>query len=131
MPNNYLKTRVLNESILEEATFLLGEWCESVQGSIAFPELMIPVTSILKRALKRSKKASKGVVNVKVLVERIDDGCKWSEAQRAQVRFAPGDARQVQSWEEGVNVAETPIGKWVKVQRKARAHKAEMKAKVS
>ncbi|KAG8879387.1 Nucleolar Complex 2 protein [Tulasnella sp. 331] len=130
VPNNYLKTRVLNENILEEATFLLGEWCESVQGSIAFPELMIPVTSILRRALKKGK-ASKGVMNVKVLVERIEDGCKWSETQRGQVRFAPGDARQVQSWEDSVNVAETPIGKWVKVQRKARAHKAEMKAKAA
>ncbi|KAG8989995.1 Nucleolar Complex 2 protein [Tulasnella sp. JGI-2019a] len=130
VPTNYLKTRVLNESILEEVTFLLGEWCESVQGSIAFPELMIPITSILKRALKKCK-GSKGVMNVKVLVERIEDGCKWSETQRSQVRFAPGDGRQVQSWEDGVNLSETPIGKWVKVQRKARAHKAEMKAKAS
>lgn len=129
VPAGYMKTRILAESIVDEASFLLAEWSESLQGSIAFPELMLPVTVTLKRCVRRSK-GGKNAMHVKTLVERIEEGCRWVESKRANVRFAPGDGRDVEAWEGGIDVTDSPVAKWVKVQRKARAVREEMKRKV-
>jgi nucleolar complex protein 2 len=129
IPSGYLKTRPLAESIVEEGVFILGEWLECMQRSIAFPELVIPVLFNLRRTTKKSK-GGKGVMIVKSLLERIEEGCKWTEQRRASVKFGPGDRREVDSWEAEVDVTETPVGRWVKVQRKARASKDEMRRKV-
>ncbi|KAG8997246.1 Nucleolar Complex 2 protein [Tulasnella sp. 427] len=130
VPSGYMKTRILAESIVDEASFLLAEWAESLQGSIAFPELMLPVTVTLKRSVRKSK-GGKNAMHVKTLVERIEDGCKWVESKRANVRFAPGDGREVDAWEGSIDIEDSPVAKWVKVQRKARAVREEMKRKAA
>lgn len=130
VPAGYMKTRILAESIVDEASFLLAEWSESLQGSIAFPELMLPVTVTLKRCVRKSK-GGKNAMHVKTLVERIEEGCRWVESKRANVRFAPGDGREVEAWEGGIDITESPVAKWVKVQRKARAVREEMKRKAA
>ncbi|KAG9043322.1 Nucleolar Complex 2 protein [Tulasnella sp. UAMH 9824] len=130
VPAGYMKTRILAESIVDEASFLLAEWSESLQGSIAFPELMLPVTVTLKRCVRRSK-GGKNAMHVKTLVERIEEGSRWVESKRANVRFAPSDGRDVEAWEGGIDVKDSPVAKWVKVQRKARAVREEMKRKAA
>ncbi|KAG8908846.1 Nucleolar Complex 2 protein [Tulasnella sp. 403] len=130
IPNAYMKTKVLSAGVVEECTFLLGEWCECVHGSIAFPELMIPVLATLKRTIKKSK-GGKGVMDLKVLVERIEESCRWVETRRSTVKFAPGDGRQVADWQRNIDISETPVAKWVRVQRKARANREELRKKAA
>jgi len=121
-PAQYLKTRVYAESTCEEAVFLLGTWCESVQGSVAFPEMMLPLIVVLKKCLKKSV-GGKPTGFVKTLVERIEEGTKWVGAKRESVTFAPGMRDDVDRWERNVKVEESPVGKWMRVQRKTREKK--------
>ncbi|KAG8944914.1 Nucleolar Complex 2 protein [Tulasnella sp. 424] len=130
VPAGYMKTRILAESIVDDASFLLAEWSESLQGSIAFPELMLPVIVTLKRCVRKSK-GGKNAMHVKTLVERIEEGCRWVESKRANVKFAPGNGKEVESWEGSIDVEDSPMAKWVKVQRKARAVREEMKRKAA
>ncbi|KAG8959627.1 Nucleolar Complex 2 protein [Tulasnella sp. 419] len=129
-PTQYLGTKVYNESIVEESTFVLAEWCETLQGSIAFPEIMVPILMVLKRAVKKSK-GGKISGCVKALIEKIEDGVRWAENQRSNVGFAPGMDKEVKEWEAKVTLGEAPIGKWTGLQRKARERKRELLEKVS
>lgn len=128
-PQQYLKTRLFNENIVEEAAFLLAEYLSStpVLGSIAFPEIVVPVVLTLRKAIKGGKAQpwkSKEVGIVKGIVERIEETAKWVEQRRKGVSFAPKRLDEVEEWERDirglVERSETPIGKYVKVQRKAR-----------
>jgi nucleolar complex protein 2 len=132
VPAQYLKTRVYLEGYCEEAVFLLAEWCESVQGSIAFPEVTVPLTVVLRKCVKKagSNASGKVVATVKGLIERIEDGSKWVLARREGVKFAPGMMDEVDNWENDINLEETPFGKWLKVLRKAREKKRQLVEKV-
>jgi len=124
-PQQYLKTRVFTEGLVEESVYLLAEWLasEGVQGSVAFPEVVVPVLVVLKKAVKAANDAGgKEVGAVKRLVESIDESMHWVETKRKGVTFAPGKMTEVTAWETGVKVKveESPLGKYVKVQRKTR-----------
>lgn len=138
-PQQYLKTRVYAEGLAEESAFVLAQWLASVpvQGSIAFPELVVPLVVVLRKALKASKNAggdagtgkSKGkkgsasgkdVALVKGLVERIEDSARWVEERRKGVGFGPAMTGKVEAWEAAVKVEEAPLGKYTKVLQKTR-----------
>ncbi|KAF8130270.1 Noc2-domain-containing protein [Boletus edulis] len=130
-PAQYLKTRVYTEGLVDEATFILAEWLISapVHGSIAFPEITVPIVVSLRKTLKTAKSTSKSkpksgaqkeVGVVKGLVERIEESAKWMEAKRKGVQFGPGKLSEVEMWEANLRVEESPLAKYVKVQRKAR-----------
>ncbi|KAI0337672.1 Noc2-domain-containing protein [Trametopsis cervina] len=124
-PQQYLKTRVYAEGIMEESSFLLAEYLAGtpVHNSVGYPELVVPVVAALRRGVKAASKGKgkgKEVSIVKALIERIEDSAKWVEEHRRGVSFAPGKLQQVQKWEQEVNVQETPLGKYVRVLRKAR-----------
>ncbi|TFY62316.1 hypothetical protein EVJ58_g3941 [Rhodofomes roseus] len=121
----YLKTRVYNEGLAEEASYLLAEYLASgpVHGSIAFPETVVPLVMMLKKAIKGAKASSwkaKEAGMAKTLVERIEESSKWAEQKRKGVSFTPSRMTEVDAWENNVKVDETPLGRYVKVQRKAR-----------
>ncbi|OBZ74646.1 hypothetical protein A0H81_05343, partial [Grifola frondosa] len=130
-PQQYLKTRVYNEGLAEETTFLLAEYLASpsVQGSIGFPE-------IVSAARDDAPEVHQGVQGFVVegqrgglgkgLVERIEESAKWVEQKRKGVAFAPGRMGEVEAWESSVNVEDTPLGKYVKVQRKAREKRRKL-----
>lgn len=136
-PQQYLKTRVYAEGLAEESSFVLAQWLAStpVQGSVAFPELVVPLVVVLRKALKASKNGSgdtgkgkskkggasgKDVALVKSLVERIDDSARWVEERRKSVGFGPAMTSEVEAWEEAVKVDEAPLGKYLKVLQKTR-----------
>jgi nucleolar complex protein 2 len=136
-PAQYLKTPVYAESICEEAIFLFGSWIECVQGSIAFPEIIFPSIVTLKRSLKKSYSPgkhnanSKIVAMVKVFLERIEEGVKWVSRRRDSIDFAPANQPEVEKWERGLNIGDSPIGKYMRVQRKTRERKQALLNKVS
>lgn len=126
VPHQYMKTRVYTEGLTEEAAFLLAEWLSSVpvHGSIAFPEIVIPVVVALRKSVKSSAKAgtNKDQSLVKVLLERIDDSVRWLEQRRKDVSFAPGKLDVVKDWERSLvsKLGDAPLSKYVKVQTKTR-----------
>jgi len=125
---------VYAEGLIEEAGYLLAEWLASrpVQGSVAFPELVVPLTVVLRKAIKVAKSSSgknvsgKDVSVVKGLVERIEESAKWVEEKRKGVTFAPGMLGEVEDWESQVKIEESPLGKYIKVQRKTREKRRQL-----
>lgn len=136
-PQQLLRTRVYEEGVIEEATYLLGDYLSTrpMMGSIAFPEVVTPILVTLRRALKTGKMSggsakSKEIGMVKNLVERIEESAKVMEKQRLGVRFGPGDTKEVDEWEEKFDIEETPLGKFMKVQKKAREKRRSLMEKV-
>jgi nucleolar complex protein 2 len=141
VPQQYVKTRVYSEGIAEEATYLLAEWLASptVHGSIGFPEITVPVVVQLRRSLKaaKSNSAASGTAKeqniVKTFLERVEESAKWVENLRKNVAFAPGKMLAVEQWEKGLRdqSKEAPLGKYLKVQLKAREKRRKLLEKVS
>ncbi|KAI0744746.1 Noc2-domain-containing protein [Earliella scabrosa] len=135
-PQQYLKTRVYNEGLAEEAAFLLAEYLASppVHGSIGFPEVTVPIVLLLRKAIKGAKHApgkgakAKEAGLTKALVERVEESAKWAEQKRRGVSFAPGKLGEVERWEADVGdkADDTPLGRYVKVQRKAREKRRKL-----
>lgn len=130
-PTSYLKTRIFIDGTVDEALYLLAEWCGDVQDSVAFPEIMVPVVAGLKRCLKIAKQKGSGKAHgksgdgrsskaIKTLVERIEEGMEWTKEKRRVVSFAPNDREQVDRWEAAVKVKDTPLGKYAAVLKKTR-----------
>ncbi|KAG9311084.1 Noc2-domain-containing protein [Chiua virens] len=127
-PAQYLKTRVYLEGLVDEASFILAEWLISppVHGSIAFPEITVPIVVSLRKTIKTAKASSKGGGQkdtgvVKALTERVDESAKWMADRRKGVSFEPGRVSEVERWEAELKVEASPLAKYVQVQRKARA----------
>jgi len=68
---------------------------------------------------------------VKVLLERIEEGVKWVSVQRDNIAFALANQSEVEKWERGLKIEDSPIGKYMRVQRKARGKKQALLSKVS
>ena len=149
-PQAYLKTRVYSEGLVDDASFVLGEWLASpvVHGSVAFPEIVVPIISTLRRALKSSSSKStssgkgkkrgpgKEVGTVKTLVDRIEESAAWLADKRRGVSFAVGKMEDVRRWEEELQheLKEgkgSPLGRWVGVVRKGREKRRALLEKVS
>ncbi|GLB44619.1 putative noc2p family protein [Lyophyllum shimeji] len=131
-PQQYVKTRVYYEGILEEASYVLAEWLATptVQGSIAFPEIVVPIVVMLRKALKNARGGSFGKDQglVKVLLERIEESAQWIEQRRKNVSFAPGKLGAVEEWESHLKnkVEESPLAKYVRIQKKAREKRRKL-----
>ncbi|KAJ7584843.1 Noc2-domain-containing protein [Mycena floridula] len=133
VPQQYAKTRVFSEGLVEETAYLLAEWLVSkpVHGSIAFPEIIIPVVVTLRKALKGVTKQSSGgkdLALIKALVERIEDSGRWVDQRRKTVTLSPGRIDSVQEWQRELRskVDESPLAKYLKVQRKTRDKQRKM-----
>ncbi|GAB7344196.1 hypothetical protein MBLNU457_2087t1 [Dothideomycetes sp. NU457] len=132
-PKSYLRTRVYQDGVGEQVVELLSEYFMLWTKSIAFPELSLPVIVLLKRWLKdvgpRSKapnQNSKLSGQVSLLVQKLDANCKWIEERRAKVEFAPNERAGVEGFLKDVETEKTPLGAFVKGQRKGREARAKM-----
>lgn len=129
---------MLSEGLAEEAAFLLTEWLASVSvhGSIGFPEIVVPVVVLLRRSLKNSnlkaKSSGKEHGIVKTMLERVEESARWIEQKRSGVTFSPSKVGNVQEWEEEIRkkLHESPLGKYLKIQRKAREKRQSLNEKV-
>lgn len=141
VPQQYVKTRVYFEGLAEEATYLLAEWLASptVHGSIGFPEVTVPIVIQLRRSLKaaKSNSAASGTAKeqnvVRTFLERLEESAKWVENLRKNVTFAPGKMHAVEQWEKSLRdqSKEAPLGKYLKVQLKAREKRRKLLEKVN
>jgi len=131
-PQQYLHTHVYAENTAHEAAFLTAEWLSvrAVHGSIAFPELVVPVVASLRRALKAARSGAKVSAAVKTLVERIEESARWISQRRAGVTFAPGNSAAVGHWEAGLELDDVPLIKYTRVLRKTREKQRKLVEKV-
>ncbi|KAJ7223081.1 Noc2-domain-containing protein [Mycena pura] len=131
-PQQYLKTRIYAEGLVEEAAYLLAEWFASapVHGSVAFPETVVPVVVMLRKSIKAAKTggATKDLGLIKGLLERIEESAGWVEQRRKGVQLAPNRLGDVREWERELvtKLGESPLGKYVKVQQKTRERRRKL-----
>jgi hypothetical protein len=132
-PQQYLNSHVYTENVTHEATFLTAEWLSvsAVHGSIAFPEVVVPIVACLRRALKTARAGPKVNAAVKMLVERIEESARWISQRRAGVTFAPGETAAVGQWEADLELDDAPLIKYVRVLRKTREKQRKLVEKVS
>lgn len=131
-PKSYLRTRVYQDGVGEQVAELLSEFFVLWSKNIAFPELSLPVVVMLKRWIKEVSSKSSGNKNTKItqmialLVQKIESNSRWIEEKRLQVTYAPKDRAQVEGFLKEVEWETTPLGAFVKGQRKLRAEKAKL-----
>ncbi|KAG8629803.1 hypothetical protein KVT40_001422 [Elsinoe batatas] len=132
-PKSYLGTRVYQDGIGEQVQELLSEFFVLWAKNVAFPELSLPVIILLKRWLKEIGPHSKhpnqnskvsGMIGL--LVQKLDANCKWVEERRAKVEFAPNNRSGVEGFSREVEWDKTPLGAFVKGQRRVRDERAKV-----
>ncbi|RDW90221.1 mRNA-binding ribosome synthesis protein NOC2 [Aspergillus mulundensis] len=129
-PKSYLRTRVYQDGAAEQIAELLSEFFVLWSKHISFPELSVPIVVALKRWLKQVSSRNGGNRNQKVnqmillLVQKVEANAKWIEEKRVHVTFAPRNKTEVDAFLKDVEWESTPLGAFVKVQRKLREEKA-------
>ena len=142
-PKQYSKTGVYQDGIMEQVSDLLadffGVWCKSV----AFPELIIPPTVLLKRWMKEvsspkrkqtPNKKSKGsrrsnpklTAPISLLIQKLKLNAEYIEKHRSKLEFAPKDREQLKSFLNDVPWEETPMGAFVDGVRKQREEREKL-----
>ena len=131
-PASYLKTRIYQDGVGEQVLELFAEFFVLWTKSVAYPELQLPVTVMLKRWLKAASKQSDGNKNGKLnqslllLVQKSEANAKWIEERRNNVNFAPKDRTEVEAFLKDTSWEETPLGAFVVTQRKQREEKRKV-----
>ncbi|OKL64351.1 hypothetical protein UA08_00975 [Talaromyces atroroseus] len=127
---SYIRTRVYQDGVGEQVVELLSEFFVLWTKHIAFPELSLPIVVMLKRWLKEAGSRNNGNKNSKLnhtvllLVQKIELNSRWIEERRAKVTFAPKDRADVENFLKETEWETTPLGAFVKTQRKLREEKA-------
>ena len=131
-PKAYLKTRVYQDGLGEQAAELLAEflvlWCKN----IAFPELALPVGVMVKRWLRevndRQRGNKNGKVNAQValVVQKVETNSRWIEERRRKVEFAPNNRAGVEGFLKEDDWEKTPLGAFVVGQRRTREEKKKV-----
>ncbi|KAJ5592155.1 hypothetical protein N7537_009059 [Penicillium hordei] len=129
-PKSYLRSRTYQDGVGEQVAELLSEFFVLWSKHIAFPELSVPVIVSLKRWLKQVSARSGGNKNAKInqmillLVQKVETNARWIEERRLNVSYAPRNRSGVESFLKDVDWESTPVGAFVKTQRKLRAERA-------
>ena len=147
-PKSYLRTRVYQDALGAQIAELLGEFFVIWAKHIAFPELILPPTVLLRRWLKTtssrstttinnpktSKSKQKGNKNAKLasslylLLSKLDANAHYIESHRRNVHFGPSDRAGVEAFLKEVEVEETPLGAFVVGERRRREEKEKILA---
>lgn len=131
-PKSYLRTRVYQDGVGEQVAELISEFFVLWTKHIAFPELSVPVVVSLKRWLKQVSSRSGGNKNTKInqmillLVQKVEANARWIEDRRSSVTYTPRNRAEVESFLKDVDWESTPLGAFVKSQRKIREEKATL-----
>ena len=129
-PKSYLRTRVYQDGVGEQVAELLSEFFVLWTKHIAFPELSVPIVVMLKRWLRQVGSRSNGNKNAKVsqmillLVQKVEANAKWIEEKRLNIAYTPRNRTEVDTFLKDVSWETTPLGAFVKTQRKLREERA-------
>lgn len=125
-PASYVRTRVYADQLAEEVPHLLLEYLGTQSRSIAFPELVVPLTAQLKRTLKHGT-SQKLSATCKQLLAKMESNSKWITNKRNNVDFAPNNVRGVQNFLSDLDEkAETPLESALRLARKVRDQRRQV-----
>ena len=131
-PTSYLKTRIYQDGVGEQVIELFSEFFVLWSKSIAFPELLLPLSVMLKRWLRSSSSKTSGNKNAKVnqglllLLQKAEANSRWIEERRNKVTFAPKDRADIDGFLKDVGWEETPFGAFVVDQRKMKSERKKI-----
>ncbi|MCJ1246906.1 Nucleolar Complex 2 protein [Trapelia coarctata] len=143
-PKSYLRTRTYQTGVGEQVAELLAEFFGIWAKNIAFPELVIPPSVLLKRWLKdvsphtpfsnhksatakgKGNKNSKITGAIALLVQKLDANAKFVEERRRKVDFAPGIREGVEGFLGEVRWEDMPLGAFVLGTRKVREEREKV-----
>jgi len=129
-PKSYLRSRIYQDGVGEQVAELLSEFFVLWSKHIAFPELSVPVVVALKRWLKQVSARNGGNKNGKInqmivlLVQKVEANARWIEERRLSVTYTPRNRTEVDTFLKDVDWETTPLGAFVKTQRKLREERA-------
>ncbi|KAJ5725115.1 uncharacterized protein N7483_006472 [Penicillium malachiteum] len=129
-PKSYLRSRIYQDGVGEQVAELLSEFFVLWSKHIAFPELSVPIVVSLKRWLKQVSVRNGGNKNAKInqmillLVQKIEANARWIEERRLNVTYTPRNRTEVDTFLKDVDWETTPLGAFVKTQRKLREERA-------
>ncbi|CCG83070.1 putative Ribosome assembly protein Noc2 [Taphrina deformans PYCC 5710] len=115
----YLRTKVYVDQVGDQAIELLLDFYAINSTSVAFPELCIPAIVQIKRYMKKTKNAKIGRA-LGGVVERLTVNAKYIEGKRQHVHFTPRNLVQLDTFSDNLDIDKTPLGSYVKVQKKMR-----------
>jgi nucleolar complex protein 2 len=135
-PKGYLKTRTYQDGVGEQVQELLAEFFALWSKSIAFPELALAPTVMLKRWLKdaNNRTPGKGNKNQKVnqmitlLVQKLEANARFIEEKRAKVEFAPDNRKGVEAFLMEFEWEKTPVGAFVVGMRRQKEEREKVAA---
>ena len=136
-PKSYTHTRVYQDGVGEQVSELLAEFFGIWAKNIAFPELVIPPSVLLKRWLKdvssqpskagpnsnangksKGNKNSKLTGSISLLVQKLSANAFFVENKRRKVEYAVNDRAGVESFLSDVKWEDMPLGAYVEGMRK-------------
>lgn len=136
-PKSYLHTRIYQDGIGEQVAELLAEFFGVWAKNIAFPELVIPPSVMLKRWLKevtspptkgsrtpgkstsgRGNKNHKVNSAISLVLQKMDANAKFVEERRRKIDFAPSDRAGVEAFLRDVAWEDLPLGAFLVGMRK-------------
>ncbi|MCJ1331551.1 Nucleolar Complex 2 protein [Thelotrema lepadinum] len=145
-PKGYSRTRTYQDGIMEQASDLLAEFFGAWAKSVAFPELIIPPTVLMKRWMKdvsspnrhvplakdkkgkgKSKRPNpKITAPIALLIQKMNLNAEFIEKHRRKLEFAPKDREQLKSFLKDLPWEETPMGAFVEGIRKQREERERL-----
>ena len=140
-PKSYLRSRIYQDGVGEQVTDLLAEFFGVWAKSIAFPELTIPPTVLLKRWLKevstapgkdKNRVGVKGNRNhklntsVQLLLQKLTTNSTLIEDRRSRLDFSVSDRKGVEEFLRDTEWEEMPIGAFVTYLRKQREERERL-----
>ena len=128
-PAAYVRTRIYADQLADEFAYVLLEFLATQARHIAFPELVIPITVQLRRALKTSPCVRLNEA-VRPLRDKIRMNATWIEQRRSQVEFAPNDQSQVDAFLQN-EASDAPLQQALRLARKVREQKRRLLEKTA
>lgn len=128
-PAVYVRTRIYADQLADEFAHVLLEFLATQARHIAFPELVIPITVQLRRALKTSPCVRLNEA-VRPLLDKIRMNATWIEQRRSQVEFAPSDQSQVDAFLQN-EASDAPLQQALRLARKVREQKRRLLEKTA
>ncbi|KAI4151996.1 MAG: hypothetical protein LQ340_003160 [Diploschistes diacapsis] len=141
-PKQYIRTRVYQDGVMEQVSDLLAEFFGCWSKSVAFPELIIPPTVLLKRWMKdvstpnrkqpHDKKGKTKRPNprltapISLLIQKLNLNAEYIERHRRTLDFAPKDRQQLEGFLRDVSWEDTPMGAFVAGIRKQREERERL-----
>lgn len=131
VPQTYIDTGVYQNCVTEELVDIIAEVFSLHTKSIAFPELIAPVTIALRRILRKPTIPSTLSRQLSMVSERLQANSDFIMKQRAHVTFGPGDTDQVAAFLKETPWQKTPLGQLAEARRKVREERARLLAETN